>query len=388
MVTGDGAYIKKINRSLILQKIIEHRFISRAELSKITGLNKATISVQVSDLLEEKLVRETQQEHNSVGRRPIMLSINGNAGYVLGIDLDYKKVRYRIADLQGNMIETEIYKLETENYEEIVQILIKQIKTFKNRYSQCDYGLIQTIIGVHGTVNNDYSILFVPRFEWRNKNLKADLENALDISILIENTANLSVYAERVYHHHHSNNLLSITLSSGIGAGIMNNGKLVKGYDGYAGEIGHMIISPYGKKCKCGNHGCWELYAAEPVIFSSLMEKLDLPSLTYHDLKQLINENDTITCEEMKKFISSVSIGLNNMINFYNPETLVLNSEVLHLYPNVVEEIKKNLHSSVSVYKKIELSELGVYASVQGACALAIQNFLDVQEVIFKRDDQ
>ncbi|WP_405098446.1 ROK family protein [Oceanobacillus sp. FSL H7-0719] len=388
MVTGDGAYIKKINRSLILQKIIEHRFISRAELSKITGLNKATISVQVSDLLEEKLVRETQQEHNSVGRRPIMLSINGNAGYVLGIDLDYKKVRYRIADLQGNMIETEIYKLETENYEEIVQILIKQIKTFKNRYSQCDYGLIQTIIGVHGTVNNDYSILFVPRFEWRNKNLKADLEDALDISILIENTANLSVYAERVYHHHHSNNLLSITLSSGIGAGIMNNGKLVKGYDGYAGEIGHMIISPYGKKCKCGNHGCWELYAAEPVIFSSLMEKLDLPSLTYHDLKQLINENDTITCEEMKKFISSVSIGLNNMINFYNPETLVLNSEVLHLYPNVVEEIKKNLHSSVSVYKKIELSELGVYASVQGACALAIQNFLDVQEVIFKRDDQ
>lgn len=388
MVTGDGAYIKKINRSLILQKIIEHRFISRAELSKITGLNKATISVQVADLLEEKLVRETQQEHNSVGRRPIMLSINGNAGYVLGIDLDYKKVRYRIADLQGNMIETEIYKLETENYEEIVQILIKQIKTFKNRYSQCDYGLIQTIIGVHGTVNNDYSILFVPRFEWRNKNLKADLEDALDISILIENTANLSVYAERVYHHHHSNNLLSITLSSGIGAGIMNNGKLVKGYDGYAGEIGHMIISPYGKKCKCGNHGCWELYAAEPVIFSSLMEKLDLPSLTYHDLKQLINENDTITCEEMKKFISSVSIGLNNMINFYNPETLVLNSEVLHLYPNVVEEIKKNLHSSVSVYKKIELSELGVYASVQGACALAIQNFLDVQEVIFKRDDQ
>lgn len=388
MVTGDGAYIKKINRSLILQKIIEHRFISRAELSKITGLNKATISVQVADLLEEKLVRETQQEHNSVGRRPIMLSINGNAGYVLGIDLDYKKVRYRIADLQGNMIETEIYKLETENYEEIVQILIKQIKTFKNRYSQCDYGLIQTIIGVHGTVNNDYSILFVPRFEWRNKDLKADLENALDISILIENTANLSVYAERVYHHHHSNNLLSITLSSGIGAGIMNNGKLVKGYDGYAGEIGHMIISPYGKKCKCGNHGCWELYAAEPVIFSSLMEKLDFPSLTYHDLKQLINENDTITCEEMKKFISSVSIGLNNMINFYNPETLVLNSEVLQLYPNVVEEIKKNLHSSVSVYKKIELSELGVYASVQGACALAIQNFLDVQEVIFKRDDQ
>lgn len=236
MVTGDGAYIKKINRSLILQKVIEHRFISRAELSKITGLNKATISVQVADLIKEKLIRETRQEHNTVGRRPIMLSINGNAGYVLGIDLDYKKVSYRLSDLQGNLIETKIEKLETEKYEEVLQFLINQIEIFKNKYSNCHYGLVQTIIGVHGTVNNDHSILFVPRFQWHNKDLKADIEKNLDVPISIENTANLSVYAERVYKHHNSNNLLSITLSSGIGAGMMNNGKLVKGYDGYAAK--------------------------------------------------------------------------------------------------------------------------------------------------------
>ena len=172
MVTGDGAYIKKINRSIILQKIIEHGFISRAELSKITGLNKATISVQVVDLLEEKLVCETQQEHNAVGRRPIMLSINGEAGYVLGIDLDYKEIQYRISDLQGNKIETTTTKLDTEVYEEVVNILIKQIKKYKQKYADCYYGLVQTIIGVHGTVNNDQSILFVPRYQWRNKDLK------------------------------------------------------------------------------------------------------------------------------------------------------------------------------------------------------------------------
>ena len=88
MVTGDGAYIKKLHRTLILQKIIEHGFISRAEIAKITGLNKATISVQVADLLKEKLVTETEQKHNAVGRRPIMLSINGDAGCVLGVDID------------------------------------------------------------------------------------------------------------------------------------------------------------------------------------------------------------------------------------------------------------------------------------------------------------
>lgn len=387
MVTGDGAYIKKINRSIILQKIIEHGFISRAELSKITGLNKATISVQVVDLLEEKLVCETQQEHNAVGRRPIMLSINGEAGYVLGIDLDYKEIQYRISDLQGNKIETNTTKLDTEVYEEVVNILIKQIKKYKQKYADCYYGLVQTIIGVHGTVNNDQSILFVPRYQWRNKDLKSDLEREIDVDVSVENTANLSVYAERVYKHHHSNNLLAIVLSSGIGAGIMHNGNLVKGHDGYAGEIGHMIISPFGKACRCGNHGCWELYAAEPAVFSSLAEKLDRPNLTHQDLKRLIVENDPTTCEEMKTFISYVSIGLNNMINSYNPETLVLNSELLHLYPNAIEEIENNLQSSVSVYRKIVLSDLGRNAIVQGACALAIQNFLDVQEVSFKNGE-
>src|SRR5690625_6556656 len=86
MVTGDGAYIKKINRGLILKNIISREMVSRAELAKITGLNKATISVQVASLLEDALIYETKQEHHVVGRRPIMLSINREAGYVLGID--------------------------------------------------------------------------------------------------------------------------------------------------------------------------------------------------------------------------------------------------------------------------------------------------------------
>ena len=107
MITGDGAYIKKINRSIILSKIIEHEMISRADLSKITGLNKATISVQVADLLDEDLIYETKLEHNVVGRRPIMLSINKSAGYVLGIDLDYKHIQYTVSDLGGNPVHYE-----------------------------------------------------------------------------------------------------------------------------------------------------------------------------------------------------------------------------------------------------------------------------------------
>src|SRR5690625_2542676 len=382
MVTGDGAYIKKINRGLILQNIIEHGMISRADISKITGLNKATLSVQVADLLNEELIYEIEQEHHAVGRRPIMLSINEKAGYVLGIDLDFEHIKFMVSDLYGNTVTSNTLILETSEYEEIVEILIHHINKYREAHAESHYGLISVLIGIHGTVNNDETIYFVPKFRWQNKDLKTDLAKQLDVDIYIENNANLSAYAERVYKYHRSDNLLTILLSSGIGAGIMIDGKLHKGYHGYAGEMGHMIIAPEGRPCKCGNHGCWERYAAEPSLFEDLSKILDKPSITYDDVRKLINEQDPNTYEIIKDFVSYLTIGLNNIINLYNPETIVLNSKILRMYPDVIEEIKSNLKSSVSQYRKIVLSELGNNADVMGASALAIQRFLEVPELI------
>ncbi|GAB3045819.1 ROK family protein [Virgibacillus ainsalahensis] len=378
MITGDGNYIKKINRGIILQRIIEYGMISRADLSKITGLNKATISVQVADLLDEELIYETQQEHNTIGRRPIMLSINRKACYVLGIDLDYKKIQYTLSDLLGYPVCSDTVELETENYDEIIQLLSDHIKEYDKKSKDSKYGLINIMIGIHGTVNKDEQINFVPKYQWHDKNLKAELEKEINVTVNIENNANLSAYAEKVYQHHKSGNLLSILMSSGIGLGIMLNGELQKGYHGYAGEMGHMIISPGGGKCKCGNHGCWELYTSESNFFNQLAEKLNKTEVTYEDFEELIATKNVITSQHMEQYIAYLSIGLNNIINIYNPETIVLNSRILQLYPNAIEGIKSNLVSSVSQYREIVLSDLGYKSCVMGACALAIKRFLEV----------
>lgn len=111
MLTGDAAYIKQMNRCLLLSKIIEHGMISRADLAKITGLNKATISVQVSDLVSEELIIETKQEHKNLGRRPIMLSINDQAGFALGIDLDKNTITFTLSTISGTPIRTDTNEL-------------------------------------------------------------------------------------------------------------------------------------------------------------------------------------------------------------------------------------------------------------------------------------
>jgi len=381
MITGDASYIKKINRSLIISKIIEQGMISRADLAKITGLNKATISVQAAELVAEELIIETQQEHKNLGRRPIMLSLNHQAGYSLGIDLDKSVITFTFSDLSGSPIDTHTTEVEASDYSLIVQLLAKQITHYKQRCSHSPYGLIGVVIGIHGIVNNDETIYFVPHHRWHSKNLKIDLQNETGINVYIENNANLCSFAEIVYKHYQSENLLSVSLYSGIGLGIMVNSKLLKGSDGYAGEIGHMIIVPDGLPCRCGNHGCWEQYASES-SFMRQLSKLHLKEyVSYYEVNQRLAEKDPVTNKLIQDYIKYLSYGLNNIINLYNPEILVINSELLRLYPNALEEIKAYLTSTVGQYRQLEISEFGKNACSMGACALAIKNFLEVEEL-------
>jgi predicted NBD/HSP70 family sugar kinase len=383
LVTGDASFIKKINRAIIISKIIEHGMISRADLAKITGLNKATVSVQAADLLEENLIIETQQEHKNLGRRPIMLSINNQAGFALGIDLDKYSITFTLSNLSGALVHSHSIEMETSEYDLILKLLAEQITFYKEKCSHAPYGLIGVVLGIHGIVNNDETIYFVPYHQWHNKNLKADLKNETGVNIIVENNANLCSFAEIVYKHYHSENLLSVSLYSGIGLGIMVNNKLLKGCDGYAGEIGHMIIVPGGLPCSCGNLGCWEQYASESSFMNQLSAAQNKANVTYEDLRVWFTGQDPVINRLMRDYIKFLSYGLNNIINLYNPEILVINSELLRLYPNALEEIEAKLTSTLGQYRKLMISEFGKNACSMGACALAIKNFLEVKELSF-----
>src|SRR4051812_32499811 len=163
MDIGVATYLKKINRSLIISKIIEHGKISRVELSTITKLTKATISAQVANLLEEELIVESQQEYNHVGRKPIMLSLNEHAGYALGVDLDYQNIIFTVSDLMGKPVHSDTVKIKNSNYNEVLQLLIDHIRGYKEKYSTGRFGFVGVVIGIHGTLKSDQTISFVPQ---------------------------------------------------------------------------------------------------------------------------------------------------------------------------------------------------------------------------------
>jgi predicted NBD/HSP70 family sugar kinase/biotin operon repressor len=378
MITGDAAYIKKINRSIILKEIVKESLISRADLSKVTALTRATISAQVADLIEEGLIIETQLEHYTVGRKPIMLSINSEAGYAIGIDLDFDHISFTVSDLSGIPVHSDRIEINTKDYSEILKVLIKQIEKYKAEYANNRYGIIGVVIAIHGLVGKDEVIHYVPRLGWNNIGLKTDLEGQIGINVYLENNANLSAFAERVFVHHETDNLLSATLYSGIGLGMMMNNDFFRGNDGFAGEIGHMIVVPEGKPCNCGNKGCWEKYSSESSIFEYLSEKRQIKNLTHQQIQKWLDEGDEEVHTLMEQFIFYLSIGLNNMINMYNPDVLVLDSELLRMYPDALEKIKGNLHSSISHYRELLISSIGKKSCELGACALAIKHFLHI----------
>jgi predicted NBD/HSP70 family sugar kinase len=139
-----------------------------------------------------------------------------------------------------------------------------------------------------------------------------------------------------------------------------------------------MIVVPNGIQCNCGNKGCWERYASENALFKHLLETRKMNSVTYEDIQKWLDEDDEEVHQLMEQFIFYLSIGLNNMINMYNPDVLVLDSELLRMYPNALDKIRGNLNSSISHYRALQISSIGRNSAVLGACALAIKHFLEV----------
>ena len=159
---------------------------------------------------------------------------------------------------------------------------------------------------------------------------------------------------------------------------MMMKNDFFRGHDGFAGEIGHMIVVPEGKPCNCGNKGCWEKYSSESIIFEHLSKTRQIKNLTYQHIQKWIDEGDEEVHTLMEEFVFYLSIGLNNMINMYNPDVLVLDSELLRMYPDALEKIKGNLNSSISHYRELLISSIGKKSCELGACALAIKHFLEV----------
>lgn len=385
-LTGNQQLVKQINKTLVLETILHEAPISRADISQKVGLNKGTVSSLVNELLEDQLIYESGPGQSSGGRRPVILLFNDKAGFSIGIDLGVNYILGVLTDLRGNIIVEVNKKLTVRSYEVVIEILQSVISDLINAAPQSHYGIVGIGIGVPGLVNNDGEILVAPNLGWKNINLREEIENSFDIPVVIENEANAGAYGEKLYGAGKENdNILYISAGIGIGIGIILNGELFYGMNGFSGEAGHMIVQVNGKDCTCGSSGCWELYASEKALLEEA-RKLKLTDITEETLSiELLLELANSGNEDIINLFHSIGmylgVGINNIINIFNPEQVIIGNRLAMAKDWLEKSIEKFIKNHTMKYHQkdliISFSKHAYYSAAIGVSAQMIDQFLN-----------
>lgn len=395
MKTADQLLVKQINKMLVLNTIYKEKPISRAEIAKLTGLNKSTVSALVEELLAEGLVLEIGTGESQGGRKPINLSINKEIGSVIGIDLGVNYISSILTNFAGQILWEKRITIKNiiDSPQQKIHDLLALIKETIIHAPEAARGIIGMGIGVPGLVNYDHGcVMSAPNLLWENIKLKEIVEEEFNIPTLIDNEANAGAIGEKWFGlGKKASEIVYVSAGTGIGAGIIINNELYRGAGGLAGEIGHMTVDVHGTKCTCGNVGCWEEYASEKALIRYFKEHasihpesilLDKDRATYLDnlnIFQIIDaatKGDSLAIAGFKNIGYYLGVGVANLINAFNPRCVVIGN-VLPLAGDILmdelrQEVGRRCFSSRYSHVEITSSELYMNACALGAVALVI----------------
>ena len=240
------------------------------------------------------------------------------------------------------------------------------------------HGIIGLCVAIHGLVDQE-EIVFTPNYTLQS-DLKVQLEDVYPFYVHLENEANLAALGEYTFGSS-SDSVVSLSIHTGIGAGIVENGKLRTGKTGKAGEIGHSILYPDGRKCPCGHEGCLEQYASHQAIYSELEQMLALPDINSSLVIERYKKGDPVIQKTLRTNAHYLSIAVNNLAVIYEPDLVVINSSIYSQIPELISILKGDLKGKFSCDTRVISSSLKRKATLFGGVAKSTQNFLNIQNL-------
>lgn len=251
------------NRQLVLRTLFHHGSISRAQLSRITGLTPGTTSTLVRELADEGLVEESApQRRPSAGKPSTPLRINSDAFHIVGVDLgDPEAITGAVVDLSGRLLHQGSGWIGAAARPDDVAALAR---SFIEKAERPVLGVGVTTPGLIDA--SGVALLSTTYPQWRNLPLQQELQRTLGLPVTVANDANSAILAEFTFGGAPGDGLMMITLAQGIGAGLMLGGSLVQGDGSAVGEIGHLTTVEDGLPCECGRRGCLQTIINAPAL--------------------------------------------------------------------------------------------------------------------------
>lgn len=360
---------------LILNELFNTNKKSRVDLSKDLHINKTSISTNVSSLIEEGIIREVSvgKSSNRGGRKPIKLMLNHEFAYFMAIDLSKNYISFCICNMAFEIKHYDIYKGEI-NSKNAIEKIIKLVKSNEKYYIIDGVNKLKGVtIAIHGIVNDD-KIIFTPNYDLDKLDLIKNLDELIvDVDFNIINESNAAALCE--HYISQVDDLVTINVGSGLGAGIIIEGHLHLGSRGYGGEIGHMIIVPNGRKCHCGNKGCFEQYCSSTADISYYNEIANDKINNTTELIERYQDGDEYAIDTIKRNIYYMSIGVNNMIKTIDPSCVYINSDLAYRIPEYMDMVNKKVKSTFGQDIAITVSKFNDRSTLIGCICYSIVNF-------------
>lgn len=396
---ANASYINKLNKIKIINLIRSSKGISRADIAKKTRLSPPTVSRIVEDLIEEELVIEVGEGESKGGRRPTLLEFSGENHYIIGIDLGTTNIYGVLTDLNAQIIAEKKIPTEVKSgfhhvMERTAQVVQDLEEYLGKKKQKRIYGIGMAVAGL---INRKRMIVeFSPDFHWHEVDVIGELSKWHDIPIVFDNVTRVMALGELCFGVGRMHrNFVCVNVGYGIGAGIIVDGKPLYGFNGMAGEFGHITLDRDSEiQCDCGNFGCLEALSSGNAIAkaaqralqkgaSSILTEMCEGNVEFITAEMVANAaklGDSLAWDVFENAMEYLGIGIAALINLFNPEIVVIGGGVTQagdiLFDKVRKVVKARALHKIAQEVEIVPATFGMKAAAMGAVALILNKVL------------
>jgi predicted NBD/HSP70 family sugar kinase len=330
---------REINRSIVLNLVRAHQPISRADLARAMGVSRGAVTLIVNDLLREGLVIEGATGETMRGRKPTFLYIDSGRRAVIAVDVRASKTFLQLADLSGQPISGVISIPTPREPKAFVEALAERVKSLgaEDREITAIQGIGVVVPGM--VERATMQVLHAPTLGWRNVNIREPLAAATGLTVQVENSGRACVLAQAwaIRDASAPGDLVFVSVSDGVGVGVMIHGEILRGTHNIAGEFGHVPLSLDGPPCSCGSTGCWEAYVSNRATLTRYFGRdvetagptsVEPRAFSIEDLIARARSGDAKAVTAIQATARYLGLGLASVVNATDPARLYIGGEI------------------------------------------------------------
>lgn len=375
----NGQDMKRHNVHLIINTIIRYGPISRTELRDKVGLTAATVINITNDLLERNIiVQEGLAAASSKGRKALMLNVNPEAFFILGVSVTTRRISVGLADFRGQIVDyADVIICNTITPEETVDLIQQKAVMLLENHNVPVEKLVGMGVAAPGPLDAHTGLITVPPDlpNWRNVPLQKLLEERLQIPVRVANETNAAALAECYAGGDENEFVFFISLFRlGVGGGLVLGGEPLLGFHGSAGEVGHLLVQPGGRQCGCGGQGCLEAMISEDALLEAAANA-GAGKMTLEELFARSKRMDSVCYGVVKQAADYLTMAICDVVHMVSPSRIVLGGPMADMAPQLADLAFQQVHSRSYPHDysdiRLQLSSYGDQVFLQGAIRIA-----------------